>query len=77
MGLSAGRRDSDVPEAIRDVAVALQNALLVFENLDNFFVENGNTVVIAQLSEGYQGGIRDVVEDVCGCGFSGKAGMKG
>ena len=45
----------DVPEAVGSVAKSLDDDASVFDDADVVLVEDGDTVVVAELADGYEG----------------------
>ena len=62
----------DVPQEIGTFPQAVDYYLVVFQDFYIKFREDGNVVVIAELSHAYEGACCDVVEDVSGLCFGRK-----
>ena len=47
-------RKLDVPKPVTGITSSSQNALIVFQYVNGIFIEDYDTVIIAQLPDGYE-----------------------
>ena len=70
-------RNRYVPQAVSLVSYPLQNSGAVFEDLDVFFVEHSNTIIIAKLPNGNERGVGNAVQEMGLLRRSRKMGVEG
>jgi hypothetical protein len=66
-----------MPKTISGVAFTHDDGLAVFVNFDVIFGEQGDAIVVAELSDGDEGARLEALEDVADFGRCGKFGCEG